>query len=373
MGIKQDANLNASQYSWVGSVYYVGYLVADFPHNRALQYFDPSKYIAVCVALWGICLASMAAAHNFQGLMAARTFLGAGEAVVSCGFLLITASWYRKYEHASRVGIWSCFIGVSNIIGGLIAYGCVAGLEKHPNASFTSWRTLVLCTGIASSVFGICMFFFFASTPLKAKWLSEGEKVIAIERLRMNHQGMGSQQFKWSQFRETFTDIRTWLGFSSKETLLFAMPSGAVQVISDLAAGYIADRTKQRTLTAAGIRTISLLLLKTTTNGLAFTAMAVAYLVGPQIFQDGPYYPKAKSACVGLWAAAVVILLVLYAINAWENKRRDADPANFRDSGEHADNIEFMDLTDKENKVFRYVLQKLDLQSLDDRRTHMAK
>jgi len=112
---------------------------------------------------------------------------------------------------------------------------------------------------------------------------------------------------------------------------------------------------------------------KTTTNGLAFTAMAVAYLVGPQIFQDGPYYPKAKSACVGLWAAAVVILLVLYAINAWENKRRDADPANFRDSGEHADNIEFMDLTDKENKLFRYVLKKLDLQSLDDRRTHMAK
>jgi MFS transporter, ACS family, allantoate permease len=430
MGIKEDCNLTTFEYNWVGSIYYVGYIVAALPHNRAMQYFKPSKYIAVCVFFWGVILACMSAAHNYTGLMIARTLLGFFEAVVSAGFLLITASWYRKYEHASRVGIWSCFTGVAQIIGGLIAYGCLQGRLAHPNSYFTSWRILVLCTGLTSALFGILMFFFFASTPLEAIWLSRDEKVIVIERLRSNQQGVGSQEFKWSQFRETLGDIRTWLyilfiltsqiplggtvllssilisslGFSSSDSLLFAMPSGAIQILAYTLTGYIADRTKQRSLSAVGIHLLALFSIalmvglmnvaplndkpgqlvayfilngtgpcsffmvlsmissnvlgttkKTMTNGLCFVAMAVAYLVGPQIFVDAPYYPKAKAACLGLWAVAIVTLLCIYTLNRLENKKRDADPANDPD-GDHVANIEFMDLTDKENKLFRYVL-----------------
>jgi ACS family allantoate permease-like MFS transporter len=372
----------------------------------------------------------MSAAHNYTGLMIARTFLGFFEAVVSAGFLLITASWYRKYEHASRVGIWSCFTGVAQILGGLIAYGCLQGRLAHPDSNFTSWRILYLCTGVASAIFGAFMFFFFASTPLEANWLTRDEKIVAIERLRSNQQGIGSHEFKWSQVRETLTDIRTWLyvlfiltsqiplggtvllssilisslGFSSSESLLFAMPSGVIQILAYTLTGYIADRTKQRTLSAVGIHLLAIFSIalmvglmnvsplyakpgqlvgyfilngtgpcsffmilsmissnvlgttkKTMTNGLAFGALAVAYLVGPQIFVDAPYYPKAKAACLGLWAVAMVTLLCIYTLNRLENKKRDADPTN-DPNGDHVANIEFMDLTDKENKLFRYVL-----------------
>lgn len=72
MGILKDAHLSNSEYTWLGSIYYFGYLAAAYPHNRLLQHFPQSKYIAVCALLWGIVLCTMAAGHNFTGLMFVR-------------------------------------------------------------------------------------------------------------------------------------------------------------------------------------------------------------------------------------------------------------------------------------------------------------
>jgi ACS family allantoate permease-like MFS transporter len=72
MGILQDAHLSTSQFSWLGTIYYFGYLAAAYPHNRLLQHFAQAKYIAVCAFLWGLVLCTMAAANNFTGLMFVR-------------------------------------------------------------------------------------------------------------------------------------------------------------------------------------------------------------------------------------------------------------------------------------------------------------
>jgi MFS transporter, ACS family, allantoate permease len=192
------------------------------------------------------------------------------------------------------------------------------------------------------------------------------------------------------------------LGFNSKTTLLFAMPSGGLQIIFQLTVGFIADKTRQRCLSGIGIHTVSLfaasllvglgnvgplylrngqlaayfimigscaigyyILLsmvssnvlgttkKTTTNVILFISMAAAYLVGPQIFRDPPHYYKAKYATIGLWVASILTLVIMYFLNTWENKKRDRDAES---SGPPIPGVEFMDLTDKENKAFRYVV-----------------
>ena len=93
---------------------------------------------------------------------------------------------------------------------------------------------------------------------------------------------------------------------------------------------------------------------KTTVNGIVFTTLAVAFLVGPQIFRDSPYYPKAKDAVIGLWVLALLLLVALWALNTRENKRRDKLQAEGR--VQHPEGVEFLDLTDKENLNFRYVV-----------------
>lgn len=67
--------------------------------------------------------------------------------------------------------------------------------------------------GCATSVFGILMFLFLADSPINAKWLTDEERHLAVERLRGNQQGLGSKVFKWYQIRETFTDIRVSISY----------------------------------------------------------------------------------------------------------------------------------------------------------------
>jgi ACS family allantoate permease-like MFS transporter len=69
MGILKDAHLTTDLFTWLGTIYYFGYLVAAYPHNRLLQHFPQAKYIAICAFLWGVVLCTMAAAHDFTGLM----------------------------------------------------------------------------------------------------------------------------------------------------------------------------------------------------------------------------------------------------------------------------------------------------------------
>lgn len=184
------------------------------------------------------------------------------------------------------------------------------------------------------------------------------------------------------------------------------MPGGALQVIFQLSAGFIADRTQQRSLTALAFQLLCLfaaalliglgnvgplynragqlaayfltggacaigyyLLLATvasnvlgttkkmTTNVILFLAMAIAYLAGPQMFRDAPYYYHAKYATVGLWTASIVILAALHYLNRRENARRDKIQSQLLEQGiGEANHVEFLDLTDRENISFRYVL-----------------
>lgn len=99
-------------------------------------------------------------------------------------------------------------VGIASIVGGAIAYGCAAGFESHPNATFTSWKILALCTGLFSTVYGICMWYFMAGSCVTAKWLNHEERVLAVERLRGNHSGVGSKVYKRYQAKEAWLDWR---------------------------------------------------------------------------------------------------------------------------------------------------------------------
>ena len=94
---------------------------------------------------------------------------------------------------------------------------------------------------------------------------------------------------------------------------------------------------------------------KTTVNSIVFLILGIAYFVGPQTFRDPPFYQNAKTSLLVLWSVSIVVLCGFFALNTYTNKKRDEDLANV-EVGERGTNIEFMDLTDKENKLFRYAI-----------------
>jgi hypothetical protein len=76
-----------------------------------------------------------------------------------------------------------------------------------------------LIFGAFSIAVGVLALVFLPDLPSTAKFLSERERAIAVERVAINRQGVKSSQFKWYQVRQAAEDPKTWL--------LFVMAIGA--------------------------------------------------------------------------------------------------------------------------------------------------
>lgn len=147
----------------------------------------------------------MAACHNWAGLMVVRALLGVFEASVTPGFALFTSQWYRKHEQGSRTGLWFSLNGFAQIVGGVVAYGIAKGTESSQTA-LAGWRIMFLWTGLMTAAFGVLLFIFMPDNPLKARFLSPRERILVIERIRGNQQGVGNRHFKKYQFIEALKD-----------------------------------------------------------------------------------------------------------------------------------------------------------------------
>ena len=73
-------------------------------------------------------------------------------------------------------------------------------------------------------------------------------------------------------------------------------------------------------------------------------------ILGPLTFRDkdAPEYMPAKVTIVTVDSVAIVLTIVLLLHYVMENRKRDRNPP------EHQQNVEFADLTDKQNKELRY-------------------
>jgi ACS family allantoate permease-like MFS transporter len=48
---------------------------------------------------------------------------------------------------------------------------------------------------------------------LNCRWLTKEEQILAIERIRVNGQGVGNKHFKMYQFKEALLDPLSWAFF----------------------------------------------------------------------------------------------------------------------------------------------------------------
>ena len=159
--------------------------------------------------MWGLTLALFATVSNFGGAVAVRFFLGVFESAVTPGFALFTSQWYTKREQSARTGIWFSFNGFGQIVGGLIAYGIAVGARKSGTA-IEPWRIIFLVFGLLTAVLGVVFWFVIPDNQLNARWLKPRDRVLAVERVRKNQQGIGNKHFKMYQLKEALLDPMTW-------------------------------------------------------------------------------------------------------------------------------------------------------------------
>jgi ACS family allantoate permease-like MFS transporter len=213
--------------------------------------------------MWGLVLACFAAVENYAGAIAIRFFLGVFESAVTPGFALFTSQWYTKKEQGTRTSIWFSFNGFAQvrkrefgylffnpylvysilyrvvqyrvyvidfkqIFGGLVAYGIAVGCRKT-GTIMEPWKIVFLVTGLLTSCIGIIFLWAVPDNQLNCRWLTKEERVLAIERIRINGQGVGNKHFKFYQLKEALLDPLAWAFFFY--ALIADIPNGAYALL----------------------------------------------------------------------------------------------------------------------------------------------
>ncbi|PVH98089.1 MFS general substrate transporter [Periconia macrospinosa] len=269
-GLIEDAKLNpnSDQYSWLGSIVYFAQLVMQPIVAVLLVKVKMGKFIGGMVFIWGVILCGMAGTRNFAGLMVTRFLLGAFESAVAPAFIAVVQMWYKRSEQTNRNAFWYSTLGLVNIFGSLLSWG----LGHIDSNLLHSYQIIFLFCGLLTVLVSIVVFIFMPDSPMEAKFLNENDKLVAVERLRMNQMGVASRVWKWDHVLEAFLDIKTWLwfsmltavsipsggittfgpliiqsfGFGKFATILFNMPFGAVQIIATLGGAWLATKLKKK-------------------------------------------------------------------------------------------------------------------------------
>ncbi|KAI8240766.1 putative transporter [Colletotrichum sp. SAR 10_96] len=233
MGIREDTNLKGNEFSWISSIFYAGYLAWEYDVLPPLSILTRSV-------------------------------------IVMPAFVLITSMWYKQGEQARRVGYWLSCNGFSLIIMALIGYG----LSAVEESSIAPWKILFLVLGLITVLTGAFNIWYLPDNQANAKFLDDRQRLIAIERIRDNFQGIGNRVWKWDQFREAFRDPRTYLyalfsflmnipnggittfgsiivnsfGFNARLSLLLGAPSGLFDIGGKLLFTWLSDKYMDRTL-----------------------------------------------------------------------------------------------------------------------------
>ncbi|KAH6675067.1 MFS transporter [Halenospora varia] len=251
-GIIKDANLVGTQYSWLGSIYYFGYLTMQPLAAFLLQRFTPARCLSVAIMVWAVNLFLTVVCNTFAKLMAVRFFLGVAEGIVVPSFILISSAWYARQDQPLRVGVWFSANGLAQIIGGLGSFG----LGRIHVDGISPWKWLYLIIAALTIFWSLFLIWALPTSQATAQFLTDEEKVAAVEMVRDNNTGIHNRTFQKEQLKEALLDPKSYIffwfaffgnlpnsvstfgslvisnfGFTSLQTTLLGMPNGAFEII----------------------------------------------------------------------------------------------------------------------------------------------
>ncbi|KAF5365556.1 hypothetical protein D9757_010907 [Collybiopsis confluens] len=428
----------------LGTIFYLSYLVFEYPQNLALQRFPVGKWMSFNIFVWSVALCCHAACTNFAGLFVVRLILGACEGSITAGFLIVSSMFYTRNEQTVRVGYWFLMNGTAQIISGFISFGSL----HIKTSGFEPWQWLMVITGVITFFTSICFFLFFPDSPTNAWFLTPEERVLAVLRIKENQTGVENKHFKKEQMIEALLDPKTWLfalfaaltdvpnsltnqrqlivasfGFTYLQTTLLTCVDGTIEIVTILTGVHLAARIPNSRayigfvyfipnivgiiilntlpwtdkvgllfgqwmtgfeLFNTGVGTTGFVLAlawlssvtaghtkRITTNAIMLSAYCIGNAVAPFMWQ-AKYKPRnhVPWTIIGIcYGCGMILLLVIRFYLAHQNKLRDAEPYDDQYDNVYIERVnedgsveevkvqkEFLDLTDLQNREFRYVL-----------------
>lgn len=238
-------------------------MFSQYPAGYLMQRLPTAKVLGCATLGWGIVLITTPACTNFAGIAANRFLLGALEATVNPGFVMIIGMWYKSSEQPLRLESYYCTNGIATMFGGLLGYAV-----GNITSGLPQWMYVFLIFGSLSICAGIWLLLMLPDSPSSCKFFDERERAVAVERVAGNRQGVKNKVFKKYQVYQTIRDPKTWIlfvmdvgaqvpntaltqfaslivggfGFDTLGTQYLQIPGGAVQFLALITGGFICTK-----------------------------------------------------------------------------------------------------------------------------------
>lgn len=223
---------------------------------------------------WGCCSMGLAGSHNYATVAVVRFLLGVFEAGLFPGLVYYLTFWYLPNERSIRVAFILASATLAGAFGGALAFAVGHMNQVH---GLSAWRWLFLIEGAPSCLSAFFVLFILPDYPETVRWLSDDERALAIQRLRVEgSKGLHKSDW-WHDARLTLTDWRLWahytiyfgisvpfsslslftpsitagLGYKDLQAQLMTVPPYAVAYVVQILVSWSADHFNSRALHSA--------------------------------------------------------------------------------------------------------------------------
>ena len=173
-----DLGLSPGQFGQGVSMFFLAYLLFQYPHVRLLRAWGIKPWLLVSMLLWGASGLWMARIGSAGEFYAARFLLGMAEAGFAPGMTWLISQWAPPSIRARALAGALVAVPLSMVLGGPLC-GWLLGIANP--LALAPWRFMFLMIALPNAALAVAAALYFVDRPGKARWLS-GEELAWLER-----------------------------------------------------------------------------------------------------------------------------------------------------------------------------------------------
>jgi ACS family tartrate transporter-like MFS transporter len=179
--MNKDLGLNAWVYGLSSTAFYIGYCVFEIPSNVVLEKVGARLWIARIMITWGLISGATAFAVGPNSFLSIRLLLGAAEAGLFPGIILLFTYWFPDHHRARIVSGFTLALPVSVALGAPISTA-ILGIDGFLGVA--GWKWIYILEAIPTVLIGFVVLIWMTDKPEKAKWLAPAERDWLVGRLQ---------------------------------------------------------------------------------------------------------------------------------------------------------------------------------------------
>lgn len=168
-----DLGLSPGQFGQGVSMFFIAYLLFQYPHARLLRGWGIKPWILLSMLLWGASGLWMSRIDSAGEFYAARFLLGIAEAGFAPGMTWLISQWAPPSMRARALAGALVAVPLSMVLGGPLC-GWLLGVANP--LGLEPWRYMFLLLAIPNFVLAVIASLYLVNSPDRAFWLTVEER-----------------------------------------------------------------------------------------------------------------------------------------------------------------------------------------------------